>query len=64
MTDSKEGRDIIKRRTMFVNSQALNSWLCFGTVLPPIEKSDHVLGQDNDLAARNPSGGKTTSNLR
>ena len=34
MTDREETRDPVKRGTVFVNHEALNTWLRFGTLTP------------------------------
>ena len=41
MTDSEETKDPVKRGTVFVNYEALNTWLRFGTPIPPVELDEH-----------------------
>jgi hypothetical protein len=40
MTDSEKTRDPMKRGTLFVNHEALNTWLRFGTPIPPVERGE------------------------
>jgi len=40
MTDSEEARDVVKRGTRIVNREALNLWLRFGTLIPPVDRGD------------------------
>ncbi len=41
MRDREETRDPVKRGAVFVNYEALNTWLRFGTPIPPIGHSEH-----------------------
>ncbi len=41
MTDREETRDPVKRGTVFVNHEALNTWLRFGTPIPPVDRGEH-----------------------
>ena len=41
MRDREETRDPVKRGAVFVNYEALNTWLRFGTPIPPIDHSEH-----------------------
>jgi hypothetical protein len=41
MRDREETRDPVKRGAVIVNYEALNTWLRFGTPIPPINNSEH-----------------------